>query len=146
MNIYTDVLIVGTGVAGLFSALHIDKSNKVILLSKTKPEECNTYLAQGGISKAINKEDIGLFVKDTLIAGKFKNSKEAVEILAEESIEVVDILIKLGMKFDYNGKEFDYTREGAHSINRIVHAADETGKMVFQTLYEEVKKRKYYYN
>ena len=142
MDICTDVLIVGTGVAGLFSALNIEDDKKVIIISKTKSDECNTYLAQGGISKAKNKDDTESFIQDTLKAGRHKNKKEAVEVLAKESIKNIDLLLSFGMKFDYRGEEFDYTREGGHSINRIVHSTDETGKMVFETLYREVKKRK----
>lgn len=141
MDVYTDVLIVGTGVAGLNAALNIDKAYKVILLTKTKPEECNTYLAQGGISTARNNEDIPLFIQDTLKAGRYKNRVDAVTVLAEESRENINILKNFGMPFDYNENGIDYTREGAHSINRIVHSTDETGKKVFETLYKEVKKR-----
>lgn len=141
MDIYTDVLIVGTGVAGLYAALNIDKAYKVTMITKTKPEECNTYLAQGGISTARNVMDIPLFIEDTLKAGRYKNRVEAVRVLAEESIENINILKNFGMKFDYNGDEIDYTREGAHSVNRIVHSTDETGKRVFEVLYAEVKKR-----
>lgn len=141
MDIYTDVLIVGTGVAGLYAALNIDSNNKVVLITKTKPDECNTYLAQGGISTARDNEDVELFIKDTLKAGRSKNRIEAVRVLAEESRENIEILKSVGMQFDYNGDKIDYTREGAHSINRIVHSTDETGKRVFEVLYKEVKKR-----
>ncbi|MDD3223217.1 MAG: L-aspartate oxidase [Clostridium sp.] len=141
MDIYTDVLVVGSGVAGMFAALNIDKKYKVTVISKTKSSECNTYLAQGGISKARDKDDIDLFVQDTIKAGQGKNKSEAVRVLAEESIYNIKMLEKFGMKFDKNGNDFDYTREGAHSVNRIVHSDDVTGKRVFETLYSELKKR-----
>lgn len=141
MELYSDVLVVGSGVAGMFAALNIDKKHKVIIISKTKSDDCNTYLAQGGISKARDKEDVDLFIEDTMKAGKEKNRLAAVRVLAEESIENIDILMELGMKFDKDGDDFDYTREGAHSINRIVHSTDVTGKIVFETLFNEVKKR-----
>lgn len=141
MDLYTDVLIIGTGVAGLYSALNIDKDYKVTIITKTKPEECNTYLAQGGISTARNNDDIPLFIEDTLKAGRNKNRIEAVQVLAEESMENINILKSFGMHFDYNNGQIDYTREGAHSVNRIVHSADVTGKRVFEVLYAEVKKR-----
>lgn len=142
MDLYSDVLIVGSGVAGMYAALNIDSKYKVLVLCKTKAEECNTYLAQGGISTARDSEDVELFIEDTMKAGKEKNKIDAVRVLAEESIENIDLLIKLGMEFDKNGDEFDYTREGAHTVNRIVHSTDITGKKVFETLLSEVKKRK----
>lgn len=141
MDLYSDVLVIGNGVAGMFAALNIDKKYKVILISKTKADDCNTYLAQGGISKAKNRDDIDLFVEDTMKAGKGKNKIEAVRVLAEESIKNIDILMELGMEFDKDGEDFDYTREGAHTINRIVHSEDVTGKRVFETLFKEVEKR-----
>lgn len=141
MDIYTDVLVVGCGVSGMYSALNIDKNCRITIISKSKTEECNTYLAQGGISCARGIVDIDLFVKDTMKAGKNKNNIEAVKVLAEESIENIHRLMEFGMDFDYKDGELDYTREGAHSINRIVHSTDETGKRVFETLLDQVKKR-----
>lgn len=141
MDLYSDVLVVGSGVAGMFAALNIDRRYKVTLISKTKVDDCNTYLAQGGISKARDKDDIDLFIEDTMKAGKGKNRLAAVRVLAEESIGNINILMELGMKFDMDGDDFDYTREGAHSTNRIVHSTDVTGKIVFETLFKEVKKR-----
>ncbi|WP_010235356.1 L-aspartate oxidase [Clostridium arbusti] len=141
MDIYTDVLIVGCGVSGMYAALNINNNCKVVILSKSKTDECNTYLAQGGISRAKDKDDIDLFIQDTMKAGKDKNKEEAVRVLAEESIENINRLIGLGMDFDYKDGELDYTREGAHSINRIVHSTDETGKRVFETLFKQVKNR-----
>ena len=141
MDIYTDVLIVGSGVAGMYAALNINSNYKIILISKTQMEECNTYLAQGGISRAKDINDIDLFIKDTMKAGKDKNKIEAVRVLAEESIENINELMELGMNFDHKDGELDYTREGAHSINRIVHSTDETGKRIFETLSAQVKKR-----
>lgn len=141
MDLYSDVLVVGCGVAGMFAALNIDRKYKVMIISKTEACDCNTYLAQGGISKAKNKKDIDLFIEDTMKAGKEKNRLDAVRVLSEESIKNIDILMKFGMEFDKDGDDFDYTREGAHSINRIVHASDVTGKIVFETLFNQVKKR-----
>lgn len=142
MDIYTDVLIIGTGVAGMYSALNLSKDLNIVMLSKSSVDECNTYLAQGGISTALNEADKELFVLDTLKAGHFKNNKKSVEILADESISNISKLIDFGMNFDTKNGNFDYTREGAHSVNRIVHSTDKTGKVVFETLYAEVKKRK----
>jgi len=142
VDMYSDVLIIGTGVAGLYSALNISSDLSIIILSKSEASECDTYLAQGGISRALNEEDKELFVLDTLKAGHFKNNKESVEILADESIENILNLSKLGVKFDIKDNDFDYTREGAHSVNRIVHSSDKTGKAVFDTLYSNVLNKK----
>ncbi|PJI07305.1 MULTISPECIES: L-aspartate oxidase [Clostridium] len=142
MDLYTDVLVIGTGVAGLYSSLSLNRDIKVTLLTKSTVSECNTYLAQGGISTALNTEDEPLFVEDTLKAGQYRNIKESVEILASESRENIRELINIGMNFDKNKDgSLNYTREGAHSVNRIVHSTDETGKVVFETLLNEVKKR-----
>lgn len=142
MDIYSDVLIIGTGVAGLYSALNISSNLNVVILSKSKASECDTYLAQGGISKALDEKDKKSFVLDTLKAGHFKNSKKSVEILADESIKNISNLAKLGVKFDIKNDDFDYTREGAHSVNRIVHSSDKTGKAVFDALYSNVLNKK----
>lgn len=142
VDMYTDVLIIGTGVAGLYSALNISSNLNIIVLSKSSASECDTYLAQGGISRALNEEDKKLFVLDTLKAGHFKNNKKSVEILADESIENILNLAKLGVKFDIKNNNFDYTREGAHSVNRIVHSTDKTGKAVFDVLYSKVISKK----
>jgi L-aspartate oxidase len=134
MNINTDVLIVGTGVSGLFAALNLNSNLKVTMITKAELKESNTYLAQGGISTARTLEDIPLFVEDTLKAGKFKNDIDAVTVLAQESLENIKQIIDLGVKLDRNQTELSYTREAAHSINRIVHSKDETGKAVIDAL------------
>ncbi len=137
----TDVLIAGSGVAGLYCALHIRNDLKVLVLSKSDLTETDTYLAQGGISTALNEEDIPLFVEDTLKAGDYENNTEAVSVLAKESIENIMELIRYGLQLDKHNSGLSYTREGAHSVNRIVHQKDETGKAVAETLIEEASRR-----
>jgi len=136
-----DVLIAGSGVAGLYCALHLRSDLKILVLSKTELTETDTYLAQGGISTALNEKDIPLFIEDTLKAGDYENTKEAVNVLAKESIENIKELIGYGLELDKHNSELDYTREGAHSVNRIVHKKDETGKAVAETLIAEAKRR-----
>lgn len=131
----TDVLVIGSGVAGLNSALNISKDLNVLVISKGKVDCTNTKLAQGGISVARNKEDIPLFIEDTLKAGKYKNDLDAVKVLAEESIDRLNDLIDMGIELDKNSSgEIDYTKEGAHTISRIVHSKDHTGENVEKTL------------
>ena len=141
MKYSVDVLIAGTGVAGLNCALNLRKDLRVLLISKSEVRDTNTYLAQGGISTARNKEDISLFVEDTIKAGGYENKIDAVKVLAEESIENISDLINYGLELDKSDSDLSYTREGAHSINRIVHSKDQTGKAVAETLIKEAKKR-----
>ena len=130
-----DVLVVGSGVAGLHSALNLDGHLNVLVISKDKVDCTNTKLAQGGISVARNKEDIPLFIEDTLKAGKYENDLDAVKILAEESIDNLNGLIEMGIVLDKdNDGRIDYTKEGAHTISRIVHSKDHTGEDVEKTL------------
>lgn len=142
MDIVTDVLIVGTGVAGLYTVLNLDENLKIVIISKGEVNECNSNWAQGGISVARGYEDVDLFVQDTLKAGQYKNDVNAVKILAKESIENINALIKLGVDFDRTEDELNFTREGAHSINRIVHYKDKTGNRVEEVLLNNVKNKK----
>ncbi|MGM9531181.1 L-aspartate oxidase [Intestinibacter sp.] len=142
-NKNVDVLIIGSGVSGLYSALNLDSNLDVLVVSKGKIDCTNTALAQGGISVARNKEDIPDFIEDTLKAGQYKNDLDAVKILTSESIENVEELVSLGLKLDLdeNG-DWDYTKEGAHCVNRIVHTNDHTGEDVEKTLVKNVLTRK----
>lgn len=142
-NKNVDVLIIGSGVSGLYSALNLDSNLDVLVVSKGKIDCTNTALAQGGISVARTKEDIPDFIEDTLKAGQYKNDLDAVKILTSESIENVEELVSLGLKLDLdeNG-DWDYTKEGAHCVNRIVHTNDHTGEDVEKTLVKNVLTRK----
>ncbi|MGH4051070.1 MAG: L-aspartate oxidase [Clostridium sp.] len=142
MDTFVDVLIVGTGAAGLYCALNLDKNLNVLLITKDTVDKCNTSLAQGGISVARDEKDYELFIQDTLKAGKFKNSRQAVKTLVHESIDNIDKVKGYGVSFDLENGKFQYTKEGAHSINRIVHHNDETGRELFEVLLKEVKTKK----
>ena len=142
MDIFVDVLIVGTGAAGLYAALNLREDLNVLLITKGVVNQCNTYLAQGGISVARNEKDFELFIQDTLKAGKYKNSLEAVKILVQESIDNINKVIDYGTKFDTLDGDFKYTKEGAHSVSRIVHSKDETGKELFLSLLEALRNKK----
>lgn len=138
-NKNVDVLIIGSGVSGLYSALNLSDDLDILVVSKGKIDCTNTYLAQGGISVARNEEDIPNFIEDTLKAGQYKNNLDAVKILTSESIENVKELVSLGMKLDLDEEgNWDYTKEGAHCINRIVHTNDHTGEDVEKTLIKNV--------
>ncbi len=125
-----DVLIVGAGIAGLYAAMNLPKNKKVLVVCKDIPWECNSFYAQGGMSTALNREDIPLHVEDTMAAGAYHNNREAVEIMSETSLETTADIIDRGMVFDKdkNG-DILYTKEAAHSVERIVHAGgDATGR------------------
>ncbi len=125
-----DVLIIGAGIAGLYAAANIPKEKKVLVVCKDIPWECNTFYAQGGMVTALNEADIPLHVKDTMVAGAYHNNKEAVEILSRTSLLTTADIIGKGMEFDKdkNGNIL-FTKEAAHSVERIVHAGgDATGR------------------
>jgi len=125
-----DVLIIGAGIAGLYAAMQLPKSKKVLVVCKDIPWECNTFYAQGGMATALNEKDVPLHVSDTMAAGAYHNVKEAVEILSRTSLETTPDIIAKGMQFDRAGDgHILYTKEAAHSVPRIIHAGgDATGR------------------
>ncbi|MCZ9157546.1 L-aspartate oxidase [Escherichia albertii] len=135
-----DVLIIGSGAAGLSLALRLADKHQVIVLSKGLVTEGSTFYAQGGIAAVFDETDsIGSHVEDTLIAGSGICDRHAVEFVASNARSCVQWLIDQGVLFDThiqpNGKEsYHLTREGGHSHRRILHAADATGKEVETTL------------
>lgn len=141
---YCDVLIIGTGVAGLYTAINIDSKHGVIVLSKDKIDENNSNLAQGGIAACLNSDDsIFLHFQDTIKAGNNYNDEKAVKILVEEGPKNVKKLLDIGVNFDKDEKgKIKSTKEGGHTKRRILHFKDKTGKEVMRVLQEEVLKRK----
>jgi L-aspartate oxidase len=133
-----DYIIIGTGIAGLNAARLIPKNKRVLILCKMSTWNCNTFWAQGGIASAVDESDIPTHIQDTLTAGVNYNDKEAVELLSKKSISTIKNLINAGMKFDLNDNgELAYTKEAAHSRNRILHAdGDATGRMIHIFLLE----------
>lgn len=142
-NKYVDILVVGSGIAGLYCALNLREDLDVMVVSKDKIDCTNTSLAQGGISVARDFEDVPFFAEDTLRAGRYKNDVQAVEVLTKESIENVDYLVSLGLDVDKDEEgNWDYTKEGAHCVNRIIHTQDNTGENVEKTLVKNACERK----
>jgi L-aspartate oxidase len=136
-----DVLIVGTGIAGMYTALKCRHIGRVIVLTKRKLEESNTEFAQGGIAAAIGTKDSPRFhFQDTLEAGAGLCDEAAVEVLVEEGPDCVRELIAMGTQFDKTEEgEYALTREGAHSQRRILHArGDATGDEVRRALQQKV--------
>lgn len=140
-----DVVVVGSGVAGLYGALQFDEKYSVLVISKRSAELSNSSLAQGGIAAVLDKisDNYELHIKDTMIAGKYKNNPKAVEVLVKEGPDDVLKLKELGVEFDTDKDgELLKTLEAGHSRNRIVHHKDFTGKAVTDKLIEAVKNRK----
>lgn len=140
--IKTDTVIVGSGVAGVFAALCLPEDMDVLVITKEKLDECDSFLAQGGVCVLKDIDDFDCYFEDTMKAGHYENNPEAVRVMIESSQDVIGTLVDLGVKFDTaNDGEYDYTREGAHRQNRILHHKDETGKEITATLLEIAKKK-----
>ena len=137
-----DVGIVGSGVSGLYAALNLSKNLKILMLSKKELTLCNSALAQGGVAAVMNKsdDDYELHIKDTLIAGGYKNNLENLKILVEQGPTDVKNLIKYGVDFDRKADgSIDLTLEGGHSRHRIAHHKDSTGFAIVTALIDSVK-------
>ena len=139
MNEKYDVIIVGTGVAGLFCALNLPENMKVLMITKEGLEDSSSFLAQGGICVLKDEEDFKSYVEDTLKAGRYENDKMAVETMIKASRGVVNELICLGVNFDKQDGKLVYTKEAAHSTNRILHHKDITGKEITSKLLAAAK-------
>jgi L-aspartate oxidase len=134
-----DVIIIGTGVAGLYSAMKLPKDKKVLLINKRETFKCNSFYAQGGIALARDKADIPFHIEDTLNAGAGLCDKDAVNVLSKYSREVIDDLIENGFEFDKDSDgKLLYTKEAAHSTERILHAGgDATGRYMHYFLLKQ---------
>lgn len=140
-NYKTDILIVGTGASGLFSALHCPSDKNILMITKDAVENSDSFLAQGGICVLRDENDYDSFMEDTLKAGHYENRRESVDIMIRSSREVINELIGYGVDFakQENG-ELNYTREGCHSKARILFHEDITGKEITRNLLKAVQK------
>ena len=138
----TDYLIAGCGCSGLFCALHLPKDKQILVITKSDSESNDSFLAQGGMCTLTCDEDYDSFFEDTLKAGHYENDKKSVDIMIRTSQSIVEELTELGVDFQRDGYgNLVYTREGAHSANRIVFHEDITGKEITSHLLAEAKKR-----
>jgi len=140
-----DVLVIGSGAAGLTLALNLAQNHKVAVLSKNKLTEGSTWHAQGGIAAVLDSDDsVESHVIDTLNAGGGLCHRDTVEFTVTHSKEAIDWLVKLGVDFTRtkDSEDFHLTREGGHSHRRIIHSADATGKAVHSTLVSRAKQTK----
>jgi L-aspartate oxidase len=132
----TDFIVVGAGVAGLRAATSLGDAGRVLVLAKQELTESATQYAQGGIAVALSDEDdISIHLQDTLDAGDGLCNPDAVKVLVEEGPERIQELIEWGTQFDRKGTTLTFTREGAHSRSRILHAhGDSTGREIARAL------------
>ena len=142
MEIKTDVVIVGTGVGGAFSALNLPEDKQILMITKSDLESSDSFLAQGGICVLRDDEDYEGYFEDTMRAGHYENRKESVDIMIHSSQEIIHDLIEYGVDFAKKDGNLAFTREGAHSRPRILFHEDITGKEITSKLLMHVKKRK----
>lgn len=134
-----DIVIAGTGVGGLFSALNLPRDKKIIMITKSDVESSDSFLAQGGICVLRDENDYDSYFEDTMRAGHYENRKESVDIMIRQSREIINDLIGYGVEFEKKDGEYVYTREGAHSYPRIMYHEDITGKEITSKLLERVR-------
>jgi L-aspartate oxidase len=134
-----DFLVIGAGVAGLRAAIELAKSGDVLVIAKDSLRESSSEYAQGGIAVALSDDDeVALHEQDTLYAGDDLCDQRAVHTLVEEGPAAIQDLIEWGAAFDREGQKLAFTREGAHSRNRILHAhGDSTGREIARTLFRK---------
>lgn len=137
----TDILIIGSGCSGLYCALHLPKDMQITVITKSDLESSDSFLAQGGICMLRDESDYADYFEDTMRAGHYENDRTSVEIMIRSSGQVIRELLGYGVDFQ---RETDgslaFTREAAHSRNRILFHKDITGKEITQKLLEQVKK------
>lgn len=136
-----DVIVVGTGVSGCFTALHLSSNLRILLITKEKLEESDSFLAQGGICVLKEKDDFSSFFEDTLKAGHYENNKKSVEVMINSSQDIIRELIDYGVDFNSKDGKLLFTREGAHSKERILYHEDITGEEITSKLLAQVKRR-----
>lgn len=136
-----DVIIVGTGAGGLYAALNLSPAKKILMITKAKVEECDSFLAQGGICMLKNDADYDSYFEDTMRAGHYENNKESVRTMILNSQKTIKRLISYGVDFERNPDgSLKFTREGAHSTPRILFHQDITGKEITSKLLAAVRK------
>ena len=138
-NMQYDVIIIGSGIAGLYASIKLPTTKKVLIINKRETFKCNSFFAQGGVALARDEGDIPSHIRDTLDAGAGLCSVDAVDTLSKNSKDVIDDIINLGFEFDKDEDErLLYTKEAAHSCERILHAGgDATGRYMHHFLLEQ---------
>lgn len=143
MRLKTDILVIGSGIAGLSFAIKASKYAKVLLITKKNKAESNTNYAQGGVASVTSTNDsYGLHIKDTLECGAGLCHADAVEQIVKNGPELINELMRLGVKFSKMKGQLELGREGGHSRERIVHAKDLTGREIERALLYNVSRNK----
>jgi len=140
VDVRGDFIIVGSGIAGLRAAVELAPSGDIIIITKADPSESNTEYAQGGIAAAIGKDDSPeLHASDTIIAGDGLCDEAAVRVLCSEAPRYTRELVEWGARFNRTADgEPALASEGAHSVRRVLHAADATGREIGRVLWERI--------
>lgn len=137
----TDILIVGSGCAGLYAALNLPSDKQITIITKDIVEHSDSFLAQGGMCMLKSEDDYDSYFEDTMKAGHYENNPKSVEVMIRSSVDVVNDLVKYGVDFHREPDgSFSYTKEGAHSHHRIIFHEDVTGKEITSTLLRNVEK------
>ena len=138
----TDIVIVGTGVSGLYCALNLPRDKKIVMVTKADDDKSDSFLAQGGICMLCGENDYEPYMEDTMHAGHYENDVKAVDLMIRSSNSIIRDLLQRGVDFTRNPDgSLAFTREGAHSRPRILFHEDITGKEITQTLLDEVRTR-----
>lgn len=132
-------MIVGSGAAGLFCALHLPRDKKIWIISKDDAKNSDSYLAQGGICVLRSEDDYDSYYEDTMKAGHHENRKESVDLMIRSSRKIIDELILYGVDFENDHGSLIFTREGGHSKPRILFHEDATGKEITGKLLRAVQ-------
>ena len=141
MNRQTDVVIVGTGAAGLFCALKLPAQYKVLMITKDEVDQSDSFLAQGGMCMLRGEEDYDSYFEDTMKAGHYENNKASVDVMIRSSNQIAQDLIGYGVDFERDGDKLAFTREGGHSRPRILFHEDITGKEITSKLLARAQER-----
>lgn len=137
-----DVIIVGTGAAGLFAALQFPADTDILMITKDITENSDSYLAQGGICMLKGPEDFESYYEDTMRAGRYENNPDSVRIMIEMSPEIIKELLEDGVDFERDEQgNLLFTREGAHSTFRILYHKDVTGREITSSLIARIRER-----
>ena len=140
-KIKTDVVVVGTGAAGLYHALHLPKELQICMITKDEVDRSDSFLAQGGMCMLRDEEDYDGYFEDTMRAGHYENDPKSVEIMIRSSRQIAKELLGYGVDFERDDNGLVFTREGGHGRPRILFHEDITGKEITSTLLERVRER-----
>lgn len=142
MKEYYDVIVVGTGAAGLYCALNLPDRKNVLMITKKEADQSDSFLAQGGICMLRGEDDYRDYFEDTMRAGHYENNQQAVDLMIRSSNSIIRDLLARNVEFERNeAGELEFTREGAHSQPRILFHEDVTGREITSRLLEQAKMR-----